>query len=47
MLKVTGWMALASIAALVLVVIGGGYYAYKKYTGQDQPYTLVIKGGDA
>jgi len=42
----TGWVALASISALVLVSIGGSIYAYRKCTGTDQPYTLVVKGGD-
>ena len=34
------------IAALVVLVMGGAYWAYRKYTGQDRPYTLVVKGGD-
>lgn len=42
----TGWAALLSIASLVLVLVAGAYYGYKKATGQDQPYTLVIKGGE-
>lgn len=46
LLKLTGWMAMASIGALVVVILGGAYYAYRKYTGEDQPYTLVIKGGN-
>jgi len=45
-ITLTGWVALASVAALVLVIGGGAYYAYRKFTGTDQPYTLVIKGGD-
>lgn len=43
---ITGWVALVSLGALVMVIIGGAYWAYRKYTGQDRPYTLVVKGGD-
>eukprot|EP00854_Cymbomonas_tetramitiformis_P013737 gene13737-16236_t len=46
MVTVTGWVALACIAALVVVIFGGAYYGYRKVTGQDKPYTLVLKGGD-
>ena len=45
-ITLTGWVALVSIGALVLVVVGGAYWAYRKYTGNDRPYTLVVKGGD-
>jgi len=43
---ITGWVALVAIGALVGVLMGGAYWAYRKYTGQDRPYTLVVKGGD-
>lgn len=46
MVTLTGWIALVSIAALIVVIIGAMVYAYRKYTGQDKPYTLVVKGGD-
>jgi len=46
MITLTGWAALASVAALVVVIAAAGVYAYKKYTGADKPYTLVVKGGD-
>jgi hypothetical protein len=45
-ITITGWVAMASVAALVVVIIGGAYYGYRKMTGQDKPYTLVVKGGD-
>lgn len=45
-ITLTGWVAMVSIGALVLLIVGGAYWAYKKYTGQDRPYTLVVKGGD-
>eukprot|EP00238_Polyblepharides_amylifera_P013095 CAMPEP_0196572234 /NCGR_PEP_ID=MMETSP1081-20130531/2305_1 /TAXON_ID=36882 /ORGANISM="Pyramimonas amylifera, Strain CCMP720" /LENGTH=880 /DNA_ID=CAMNT_0041889479 /DNA_START=135 /DNA_END=2777 /DNA_ORIENTATION=+ len=44
-LTLTGWVALASIAALVIVLVGGVVFAYRKFTGTDQGYTLVVKGG--
>jgi Golgi apparatus protein 1 len=46
MVTLTGWIALAAMAALIVVVISGVVFAYRKYTGQDKPYTLVVKGGD-
>lgn len=46
MVTLTGWIALVSIAALIVVIIGAVVYTYRKYTGQDKPYTLVVKGGD-
>jgi len=45
-ITLTGWVALASLSALVVVIVSGSVYAYRKYTGQDKPYTLVVKGGD-
>jgi len=46
MVTLTGWIALAAMAALIVVLISGVVFAYRKYTGQDKPYTLVVKGGD-
>lgn len=46
LITLTGWVALASIFALVIVLVAGIVYFYRKYTGQDKPYTLVVKGGD-
>lgn len=45
-ITLTGWVAIASMGALFVVVVGGIVFAYRKYTGQDKPYTLVVKGGD-
>lgn len=46
MVTLTGWIALASIGALIVVIVGGIFWLYRKYTGKDRPYTLVVKGGD-
>jgi len=46
MITLTGWVALASMGSLILVVIGAIVFCYRKYTGKDRPYTLVVKGGD-
>mmetsp|Transcript_4821 Transcript_4821/g.5620 ORF Transcript_4821/g.5620 Transcript_4821/m.5620 type:complete len:974 (+) Transcript_4821:66-2987(+) len=45
---VTGWVALAGIGALVVCIVGGFVYLYRKFTGQDKvgQYTMVVKGGD-
>eukprot|EP00899_Mesostigma_viride_P006852 jgi/Mesvir1/16168/Mv08435-RA.1 len=45
-IELTGWIALASVGSLVLVVIGAGVFVYRKYRGPERPYTLVVKGGD-
>jgi len=43
----SGWMALAGIFALVVVVIGGSYLGYRKWrygdTGLNFGYTMVVK----
>ena len=46
MITITGWVALASMGALIMVVVAGIVMCYRKYTGKDRPYTLVVKGGD-
>jgi len=47
MVTLTGWVALAAVTALVIVIVGGAVFAYRKYTGSDKSgYTLVVKGGD-
>lgn len=46
MITITGWVALASMGALILVLVAGVITCYRKYTGKDRPYTLVVKGGD-
>jgi hypothetical protein len=42
----TGWVALAALAALFLVVTGSIVYGYRKWAGLDKEYTIVTKEGD-
>lgn len=43
-ISLTGWTAMAGVAALVFVVVAGGIYGYRHYKGVDrQGYTLVMK----
>lgn len=44
---VTGWVALACIMSLVIVIIGGVFLVYRKFVGADKPHTLHVKMGDA
>lgn len=44
---VTGWVALACIGSLVVVIVGGAVLAYRKIAGADKPHTLHVKMGDA
>ena len=41
-----GWLALAALAALITVVVGLAVFAYRRFMGIDQPYTIVTKQGD-
>lgn len=43
---VTGWVALACIASIVLVGIGGMIAAYRRLTGADRPHTTYVRVGD-
>ena len=42
----TGWVALAAVAALFIVVVGGMVFGYRKWAGLDKEYTIVTKEGD-
>ncbi len=43
-LSLTGWTALAGIAAMVVLMGAGSWYGYKRYRGvPDHDYTLVVK----
>eukprot|EP00195_Chlamydomonas_chlamydogama_P004977 CAMPEP_0202901334 /NCGR_PEP_ID=MMETSP1392-20130828/14194_1 /ASSEMBLY_ACC=CAM_ASM_000868 /TAXON_ID=225041 /ORGANISM="Chlamydomonas chlamydogama, Strain SAG 11-48b" /LENGTH=885 /DNA_ID=CAMNT_0049587883 /DNA_START=46 /DNA_END=2703 /DNA_ORIENTATION=- len=44
---VTGWVALACIISLIVVMVGGAFLAYKRFIGADKPHTLHVKMGDA
>jgi Golgi apparatus protein 1 len=41
-LTLTGWSAIAGIAAMVVLVLVGGTYAYKRYTGEPLDSTTVV-----
>lgn len=43
---VAGWMALLALAALITVMVGSAMFAYRRFMGIDQPYTIVTKQGD-
>ncbi len=43
---VTGWVALACIISLIVVIIGGAFMLYKRLAGADKPHTLHVKMGD-
>ncbi len=45
---VTGWVALACIISLIVVIVGGSVLLYRRFvTGEDKPHTLHVKMGDA
>jgi len=39
----TGWIAVAGIAAMVVLVAAGGTYAWKQYSGLPDASTVVLK----
>lgn len=41
-LTLTGWTAIAGVAAMVVLVLVGGTYAYKRYTGVPLDSTTVV-----
>ena len=45
-ITLTGWVALAALVSLVMVVVGAVVFAYRKWAGLDKPYTIVTKQGD-
>ena len=44
---VTGWVALACIISLIVVVIGGAVLLYRRFIGADKAHTVHVKSGDA
>jgi Golgi apparatus protein 1 len=42
-ITLTGWSALLGIAALVVAVLGGAWYAWRQYTGAGDAATVVLK----
>ena len=45
-ITLTGWVALAALAALFTVIVGSILFAYRKWAGLDKEYTIVTKQGD-
>ena len=45
-ITLSGWVALASIMALIALISFGGWFVYRRYTGDYKPYTPVYKSGD-
>lgn len=45
-ITLTGWVALAALIALVVVIVGAVVFGYRRYMGLDKPYTIVTKSGD-
>jgi Golgi apparatus protein 1 len=46
LITLTGWVALASVMALITLVAFVAYYGYKRYSGDYKPYSMVYKSGD-
>lgn len=46
-ITVTGWVALACIVSLIVVIIGGAVILYRRLVGAEKPHTLHVKMGDA
>lgn len=46
-ISLTGWTALAGIAALVVVLLAGATYGVRQYLGGHEGYTLVMKQAPA
>ena len=45
-ITLTGWVALAAMAALVTVILGSIIFAYRRWAGLDKQYEVVTKEGD-
>ena len=45
-ITLTGWGALAALTALITLIVGGSYFAYRKYVSPDPSYVMVSKSGD-
>ncbi|MEW5310424.1 MAG: hypothetical protein WDW38_002223 [Sanguina aurantia] len=44
---VTGWVALACIVSIVVVLVGSVFLAYQRFITAEKPHTLHVKMGDA
>lgn len=46
-ITVTGWVALACIMSIIVVIVGGATMVYQRITTAEKPHTLHVKMGDA
>jgi hypothetical protein len=44
---VTGWVALAALLSLGVVIVGGLVALIRRVSGVDRPHTQYLKSGDA
>ena len=45
-IMLTGWGALAALTALITLLVGGSYFAYRRYVSPDHSYVMVSKSGN-
>ncbi|CAI5474497.1 unnamed protein product [Closterium sp. Yama58-4] len=45
-LVLTGWLAFIAITALAALLLGGGFFIYRRYFDPRRNYTVVVKAGD-
>ncbi len=45
-LLLAGWVALAAVCAAVVLGAAIAVFAYRRFTGANRPYTLLVKAGD-
>ncbi|CAI5512031.1 unnamed protein product [Closterium sp. Naga37s-1] len=45
-LVLTGWLAFIAITALAALLLGGGFFIYRRYFDPRRNYTMVVKAGD-
>ncbi|CAI5529290.1 unnamed protein product, partial [Closterium sp. Naga37s-1] len=45
-LVLTGWLAFIAITALAALLLGGGFFIYRRYIDPRRNYTMVVKAGD-
>jgi golgi apparatus protein 1 len=45
-ITLNGWIAMAAILSIFVVVISLAVVVYRRVVGIDKPYTLILKEGD-
>lgn len=41
-ITLTGWVAYLSVGCAIFLSIFGGVWVYRRYSGLDKPYTLLV-----